>query len=222
MDCHECPVRGSALFCVLESADLSHIQQPIEHVLLDAHSVLYHRGDHRRALFTLRSGVIKLVQYLPDGSQRIVRLLGGSDLLGLEALVQEPYQHHAIALEASEVCVIPVALVEHLSRSQPRLCKELMRRWNEALEQADYWLTQFSTGTSRQRIARLLLSLVGSESDGPIHLFGREDIGAMLGLSTETASRAIAELRRRGILFEIRPNVFQCKNAALRRIADGE
>ena len=33
---------------------------------------------------------MKLMQYLPDGSQRIVRLLKDSDALGLEALVGQP------------------------------------------------------------------------------------------------------------------------------------
>ena len=34
----------------------------------------------------------------------------------------------------------------------------------------------------------------------PFYLPGREDIGAMLGLTTETVSRAMAEFRRRGFV----------------------
>jgi CRP-like cAMP-binding protein len=221
-DCQECPIRQSALFGVLKASDLERIGQPIEHVALEPHTLLYRSGEYRGMLFTLRSGIIKLMRYLPDGNQRIVRLMGGNDLLGLEALVDQPYQHDAIALGRTEVCVIPVALVGHLSRTQPKLCEELMKRWQRTLNLADFWLTQYSTGTSRQRVARLLLSLATPDLPGPVHLFGREDMGAILGLSTETVSRAIADLRRQKILREISPNVFEFQSQVLQRIADGE
>jgi CRP-like cAMP-binding protein len=97
-----------------------------------------------------------------------------------------------------------------------------MKRWQRALDLADFWLTQYSTGTSRQRVARLLLTLAAPDLPGPVHLFGREDIGAMLDLSTETVSRVIGDLRRQKIIREVSPNVFECQSQVLQRIADGE
>jgi CRP-like cAMP-binding protein len=47
------------------------------------------------ALLTIRSGLVKLTQLLPDGAQRIVQLLGKSDILGLEAMLVDTYQHTA-------------------------------------------------------------------------------------------------------------------------------
>jgi hypothetical protein len=44
----------------------------------------------------------------------------------------------------------------------------------------------------------------------------------MLGLSTETVSRVIADLRRHGILHKIEPNVFQVNKHMLHKIADDE
>jgi len=72
-----------------------------------------------------------------------------------------------------------------------------MARWQQALNEADAWLTQFTTGTARQRVARLLLRLACPASDHRLRLFGREDMAAMVGLTTETVSRTIAELRNR-------------------------
>ncbi len=189
---------------------------------LEPHTLLYRTGERRPCLFILREGAIKLAHYLSDGTQRIVRLAGSSDLIGLEALLGQPYRHDAVALQASSVCVLPVALVEHLSRTQPRLCKELMRRWQEALNQADYWLSQYATGTARQRVARLLLNLTTPGVQGSVRLFGREDVAAMLGLSHETVSRVIADLRRHGILRKVKSNVFQVNERMLHQIADDE
>jgi CRP-like cAMP-binding protein len=150
-----------------------------------------------------------------------VRLLRDGDALGLEALVGQPYQQDAIALTDSEICAIPVEIVEQLGREQPRLYRELMTRWQQALSDADAWLTEFTTGTARQRVARLLLRLACPEQDHHLPLFGREDIGAMVGLTTETVSRTIAELRRQGLL---RDAALTSRNATAkcRRIADGE
>ncbi|MBE2293920.1 MAG: Crp/Fnr family transcriptional regulator [Phycisphaerales bacterium] len=221
--CHHCAMRHSVLFAGLEEADFGHIHQPIKDIALGPQEALYRMQERGNHLFTLRGGVIKLVQYLPDGSQRIVRLLKDSDALGLEALVEQPYQHDAIALTDCEICAIPIAVIKSLSQHRPRLYQELMVRWQQALAEADIWLTQFTTGTARQRVARLLLRLsCCAEGNHPLPLFGREDMGAMVGLTTETVSRAIAELRRQGVLRDRGSNIQECDREALRRIADSE
>ena len=79
----------------------------------------------------------------------------------------------------------------------------MLKRWQQALSEADAWLTELSTGSARERVARLLLRLVRNEHNPECTLFGREDLGAMLGITTETASRTIAEFKRRGHLTEL-------------------
>ena len=130
--CRYCTTRNLALFAGLDEGDLRHVHQPIKEVALAQQDALYRMNERGSALFTLRGGVMKLLQYLPDGSQRIVRLLRDSDALGLEALVGQPYQHDAIALTDCMICVIPVEVVDQLGREQPRLYRELMTRWQQA------------------------------------------------------------------------------------------
>jgi hypothetical protein len=45
-------------------------------------------------------------------------------------------------------------------------------------------------------------------------------MGAMLGITTETASRTIAELRRRNLLLEAGTSRFRLDVSGLKRIAD--
>jgi CRP/FNR family transcriptional regulator len=220
--CRHCAVRNSALFAGLQEADFRHIHQPIKDVALAPEDTLYRMHERGGAMFTLRGGVMKLLQYLPDGSQRIVRLLKDSDALGLESLVGQPYQHDAVALTDCEICAIPASVIERLGRERPELYRELMARWQQALSEADAWLTQFTTGTARQRVARLLLRLSCPDRDNHLPLFGREDMGAMVGLTTETVSRTIAELRRQGVLRDRGANLQECDRETLRHIADGE
>jgi len=217
-ECAACAGGTAVLFAGIDPGRLATIQHAIDTCRLERGAVVYPLGSPGEAIYTVRSGVIKLLQYLPDGNQRIVRLVGESDVMGLEALLGEPCQHEAVVERSAEVCRIPVAVVHRLEREEPRLYRELMVRWQRALSEADAWLTELSTGSARQRIARLLLRLVDGAGVGRCPLFGRRDIAAMLGLTTETVSRLIAEFRREGLLQE-ESDGFCCPVAALQRVA---
>ena len=65
-----------------------------------------------------------------------------------------------------------------------------------------------------------MLRLANDNHNSECQLFAREDMGAMLGITTETASRTIAEFKRKSLLAETRPNQFLLDIPNLRRIAE--
>ncbi|HHH39631.1 MAG TPA: Crp/Fnr family transcriptional regulator, partial [Sedimenticola sp.] len=130
------------------------------------------------------------------------------------------YQHDAVVLQPTEACSLPVSVVQALAQTNPKLHMELLQRWQKALEEADAWLTELSTGSAKQRVARLLLRLVRNKESSECELFSREDMGAMLGITTETASRTIAEFKRKSLLVETRTNHFLLDIRNLERIAE--
>lgn len=219
IDCPVCAQRGECLFADALPDDLSRLHGPLEGARFGAGNALYHIGVEGRQLFALKSGLVKLVRFLPDGTQRIVRLLRPGAVAGLEVLLVPAYDHTAVAVRPVEACVLPRDAVERLSRDAPRLHAGLQRRWHAALRQADEWLVELSTGNARQRVARLFLHLGADRPDQPVELFGREDLGAMLGLTMETASRTIAEFKRAGTIEEIAPNLFRVCPEALRALS---
>lgn len=193
------------LFSDLRREDFALIHEPIDEVELEAGEHLYRAGAEGRHVFTLREGVVKLVRYLPDGTQRIVRLLRQGDVAGLEATLAQPYQHHAVVLDRAVACRIPTSTIQTLSEQTPRLHRQLMQRWQRAVAEADAWVTELSTGPARQRVAHLLLKLAEYSDPDSLYIPSREDIGAMLGITTETASRVIADLRRQGLIERVGP-----------------
>ena len=219
-DCLNCSLRTTVLFAGLEEKDFERIHDPIDQFVMRPGTALYHAGDVGDYMFTVRSGTFKLVQYLPDGGQRIVRLARTTDVIGLEAMLDERYHHDAIAVHKTEVCRFPARVVRTLGAESPRLHRELMARWQRALSEADAWLRELSTGSARQRVARLLLRLVRDQESSECELFSREDMGAMLGITTETASRTIAKYKRQSLLVEVSPNFFLLDIPNLRRIAE--
>lgn len=200
--CQICPLRTSVLFAGIAPRLLAEVERDIIEQEFAAGDSLYHVGEPGLAAFTVRRGLIKLVQYLPDGTERIVRLVSATDVVGLEALLDTPYQHDAIAVQPVAVCRLPIDVLRRLHGEDPALHKELLRRWQRALNEADAWLTELSTGSARRRVARLLMRLVDEKGVGRCILFNRRDMGAMLGVTTESASRVIAEFKRAGLLDE--------------------
>jgi len=219
-DCKTCMIRDSVLFAGLNDDDFSHIHQPIDQFAVPAGGTLYHHNDRARYLYTVRHGLVKMVNYLPDGSQRIVRIARSTDVIGLEALVDEQYKHDAVILQDAEFCRLPVDVVKRLATENPDLHHELMKRWQGALNSANDWLVELSTGSARQRIARLLL-MMGSNDEIHCDLMSREDMGSILGLTMETVSRIIAEFKRKGLVAKNDRGYYSCRLEKLDEIARG-
>jgi CRP/FNR family transcriptional regulator len=217
-DCQSCDIRQAVLFAGLQEEGFNELHQPIDQLRFSPGTEVYQAGEHGRWLYTIRKGLVKLSQYLPDGNQRIVRLLRNTDVLGMEAIFGGPYQHIATAIRSTEVCVLPAAGVKQLLHSNPCLFHALLARWHRALSDADRWITELSTGTAQERVVRLLLWLSEHETGDTCELFSREDLGAALGLTTETVSRTMAKLKRQKLIYEHSQNQFQCDIAKLRRL----
>jgi len=218
-NCSQCSIRNSVLFAGLTEQDFEQIHKPINQFQIKAGTTIYSVGDEATCMYTIRSGLVKLVQYLPDGTQRIVRLLSTADVIGLEAVLNPTYKHDAITLHNTEVCRYPSSAAKKLSKTNPTLHQELMTRWEHALSKADTWATEFSTGTSKQRVSRLLLMLSKTHQANTCRLFSREDMGAILGLTTETTSRTVAEFKRQRVIIETSFNEFLCDSNKLEEIA---
>lgn len=199
--CMACGVRRFALFGVLDEAALQQIHYHIADIALEPGQRLYGSAEHGSAAFTVREGVMRLERSSDRGDRRIVRLAGGSALVGLEAVLGQPYAADAIACTPVRVCRLPRVLLDELSRDRPELLRDLMKRWQAALDDADEWLTELNAGSARWRMLRLLLKL--SEFGDPgarVWLPQRQDMAAMLAMTVETASRMVAALRREGVL----------------------
>ncbi len=217
--CEQCPIRRQALFSDLAEGAFCGLHLHIEDLAFAAGTIVYRSDDPGDALFTIRSGVVKLVQSLPNGSQRIVRLLRQGATLGLEAVLGDPYRHTAAAMQDVLLCRIPATAVHFLTSQTPTLYAQLMRRWQQSVDQADEWLTFLSTGSARARVARLFLHLLDGAPDGSCQLFGRDDVAAILGITNETACRVIAEFGRDAIIVARSANRFDCNVPLLTEIA---
>ena len=219
-DCRHCDMRDIALFAELTEPDFDLIHKSIPQYAFPGGATIYPAGEEGDSVYTVRRGVVKLVHFASDGAHRIVRLLRQGSVAGLETLVGKAYAHTAVALEDVSVCRIAVDDVQRLDRETPRLHRQLLERWYASVRDADHWITGMSTGDARARMAHLLLFLTGVEEE--CRLFSREDVGAVLGLTPETASHTIADFKRSGLIVQKARNHFHCDLSALRGVAGAD
>jgi CRP-like cAMP-binding protein len=215
--CKLCPIRDLVLFADLKQDDFHLLHLPINDIEFKAGTILYEQNDDNNFVYTIRSGLVKLVRFLPNGSYRIIRLLRQGDLAGIEALNSSAYLHHAIAMQDTAVCQIPVKNIEQLNNRSSNLYAQLTARWQKVQSDADIWLADLTMGSSKHRVASLLIYLAGHSPEELFYLPSREDIGALLAITTETASRIIAQFKRSGALKTTR-HTAQIDRAKLKQI----
>lgn len=219
--CVTCEVRNIVPFSGISTGELDAILKPIDNLHVPENALLFEEGTAAPSIYTLRSGLIKLKVDLPNGGQRIVRLLKPGDVAGMEALVDGRYHHTAIALLDADVCRIPREVVMRFDQTNPEVHQALLKRWQRLVDQADHFIVALSTGHAEARMARLLITLGCANTQAEFPIPSREDMGALLGITTETASRIIADFKRRSLIHIGRGVCEDCDYAQLERLAHG-
>jgi CRP-like cAMP-binding protein len=203
-DCNSCSIRSSVLFSELNEDDFSKIHEPIDDLRFEANCSIYTQGDAAEYVYTLRDGYIKLLHINSDGSGRIVRLVAPGDLFGMEALLGDSYGHSAAALSNIHLCRIPKKIISSLGEESPRLHRQIVKKWGEALAQSESWFSEINTGRIEVRLARFFLRVAKISGDMAIApLFKREDMGLMMDVKFETISRALASMADQGIISNV-------------------
>ncbi len=196
--CNNCGVRKISLFAGMTDEDFNHINLSIDEVKYPSGAALFQQDEAGSHLFTVRQGMVKLTRIRENGDQRIMRILRPGDVGGMEAIVSSRYGYDAIALDAVMACRIPVEVIKKLDCESPRLHKKLLEKWHATLVEADEWMSELTSGSARARMARLLLKMRNPEKPEWSTLFSRDDIGSMLCMTMETASRTINAFQREG------------------------
>lgn len=177
---------------------------------------IYREGDAVEFLYLINNGRIKLLNYLENGRARIVRLHKRGSIIGINGLMAEPHPHTAIAVDDVSIYQLPLSALKKIKQQDLNTYCQLLEYLNNYLSVADTWITDFSTGAIRGRVARLLRYLIeNDENTGPreVTLLTVEEMAEILGVTAESVSRVMADLKRKNILTPIGdeyPDRFQC------------
>lgn len=165
---------------------------------------LFRLGDPFRNLYTVRFGHFKSIAIRPCGESQIVGLHMSGDVMGSEAIGAAHHHSTAVALEDSEVCVIPFAGLEQIFVESPHLLHQFHRILGRELARQQERILLLGGARGEQRLAAFLLDLswryaARGYSGARYRLrMSREEIGLYLGLTIESVSRMLSRFRRNG------------------------
>ena len=128
------------------------------------------------------------------------------EIIGLDGIVSDQHSCNAVALEDAEVCIMPFANVEELSREIPALQRHVHKIMSREIVRENGMMMILGNMRAEERLAAFLLNLIqrlharGFSQCEMILRMTREEIGSYLGLKLETISRTFSKLSDDGII----------------------
>ncbi len=225
--CSACEIRDVGIICgSLTAAELGGLRRIVSTVQCAAGQAVIHEGDPAEALFNVVAGAVKSYKLLPDGRRQITGFLFPGDFLGIA--LNDTYAYTAEALQATRLCRFPRRRLEALLAEFPNLGQRLLVEASNELVAAQDQMLLLGRKTAKERLASFLLALSERAArlgrpDSPVELsMSRGDIADYLGLTTETISRTLTQLRRSGVIRPAeRGEIEIVQRAALRALTEG-
>ena len=167
---------------------------------------LFRRGDGFSSIYAVRSGFFKTVVSTSDGRDQVTGFQMAGELLGLDGIGDAAHGCDAVALEDSQVCVIPFARLEGLAHEFTSLQHQFHRVMSREIVRDHGVMLLLSSMSAEERVAAFLLNLArrlaarGFSPSVFVLRMTRAEIGAYLGLKLETVSRCFSRLHGQGVL----------------------
>jgi CRP/FNR family transcriptional regulator len=169
--------------------------------------VLFAAGEECRGLYIVESGRVRIYRADQSGREQVLHVEGpGRPVAELPLFDGGPYPASAVTIEESRLVFLPRDDFEYLYRHHPDIAQAIIRALGRRLRH----LVQLAeTLAFRDVAARLAMLLVGyAERGGTQTTEGieieldrtQEEIAHEIGTARESVSRALKQLRRKGLI----------------------
>ena len=188
---------------------------------------LFRAGDSFLSLYAVRTGFFKTCVSSEDGRDQVTGFQMAGELIGLDGISTDRHTCDAVALEDSQVCVIPYQQLEDLSRELSDLQRHFHKIMSREIVRDHGVMLLLGSMRAEERLAAFLLNLTqrlrtrGFSASSLILRMTREEIGSYLGLKLETVSRAFSRFQEDGILNVKQPHIEVLDPDALQKLVNG-
>ena len=205
--CASCNLRESCLSGGVPAEDLERVANIVyTRRRIRRGEDLFRAGDESRCLYAIRSGFFKTSLIDDDGREQVTGFFMAGELLGMEGFGDSGYKDSAIALEDSNVCVMPYSLIEETAREVPSLQRRLHAMLAGEILRGHGVMLLLGQMSAEARLAAFLINLSkrfrcrGYSGSSFALRMTRADIGSYLGLKIETVSRLFSAFHQDGLL----------------------
>jgi CRP/FNR family transcriptional regulator len=202
--CAKCEARHVGLCDALGNDDLHFLAGVARRATAASGQIFITEGDPAKQFFNINHGTAKLYKDLPDGRRQIIGFVGTGDFVGLAA--ENIYGFTAEALEPMHYCRFDRAELRAVFGRFPIIERRLLDVASHELVVAQEQMLLLGRKTAIERVATFLdgwrsraapCATPGTALDLPM---SRSELADYLGITIETVSRALATLRKQGIV----------------------
>ncbi len=205
--CSNCNLREICMPVGLNSEELDKLEEIVEkRRRVKQGELLFSSGDTFTSLYAIRTGFFKTCISSEDGREQVTGFQMAGEIIGLDGIVTDRHSCNAVALEDAEVCTMPFASIEDLSREFPVLQRHVHKMMSREIVRENGVMMLLGNMRAEERVAAFLLNLVQrlhargySQTELTLRMT-REEIGSYLGLKLETVSRTFSKFSEDGII----------------------
>ncbi|MBE7367764.1 fumarate/nitrate reduction transcriptional regulator Fnr [Ramlibacter pallidus] len=205
--CSNCSLRELCMPMGLSDDEMARIDDVISaRRKVKRKTALFRSGEKFHALYAIRTGVFKTCVVAEDGRDQVTGFQMAGEIVGLDGIVNDQHTCDAVALEDSEVCVMPFDRIGELSREVGALQHHLHRVMSREIVREHGVMLLLGTMRAEERLAAFLLNLVqrlqarGFSRSELVLRMTRQEIGSYLGLKLETVSRTFSRFAEEGMI----------------------
>jgi len=204
--CGECPIRHRAVCASCTSDELGELEKIKSYRTFPAGTPIMWRGDELVYVASVVRGVATLTKALEDGRTQMVGLLLPSDFIGRPGRTTLDFD--VTAVSDVTLCCFERRAFEELVVHTPHVSQRLMEIALDELDAARDWMLLLGRKTAREKIATFLDMLIRRQNmqglDGAVLDLAlpltREEIANYLGLTLETVSRQLSQLKAQNVI----------------------
>ena len=186
-------------------------------VSLDSQQELFAQDDPIRHCYEVVSGCLRTVRLMEDGRRLVGGFLMPGALLGFEARALHDFA--AQAGRATTLRSFSHTEIATMAAKDPGFGQFLWHHASDALRREHEHMLLLGRKTAMERVASFLRDMAvraGQNASGPIALpMCRTDIADHLGLTVETVSRTMTQLRRAWVIDILPGRIVILNRAAL-------
>ncbi|MBC7955539.1 MAG: fumarate/nitrate reduction transcriptional regulator Fnr [Cytophagales bacterium] len=225
--CSSCSLRELCLPVGLSNQDLERLDTLVSTRRSVARGdLLFRSGDAFQSLYAVRTGFFKTCVLSEDGRDQVTGFQMAGELLGLDGIGSERHNCNAVALEDSQLCVIPYDQLESLSREFGELQRQFHKIMSREIVRDHGVMLLLGSMRAEERLAVFLLNLAqrlqarGFSASSLVLRMTREEIGSYLGLKLETVSRTFSKFHDDGLLEVKQRDIRILDQAGLQRLVN--
>ncbi len=164
-------------------------------------SEVFAEDETPSSIFFIISGSVKTYKAHPDGKELITNLYKSGDYFGFEPLLENSlYKESAVALEDSEIIVIPKVDFITLLNGHADVSAGFISLLCHKVAQKEQQLLNLAYNSVRQRTAEALLKVSQLNDPKEKINISREDLSKIVGTASESVIRVLSEFKEEGLI----------------------